>query len=366
MRETGRVSALIEKDTLPDGIGYNYLSLVVNKSNPTGGDDWRDVVQENGTVNNCVPNPSTVSPSLTEAAYNAQEKLIRSFPICFEDARKGYLFKKQVEAFKENMAEVIVDTWEDRDKLGFFSNAAHKIVYNAALSENQNVMPGVAPTSQLTEDLLDYLYTRIIQNGGAREAYAQANGVPLITAIMSMEQSRAVIRQDASVRQDFRFAEMGKGSAATLMKSWGIDKAYAGFMHVIDNRMPRWTLSGGVWTQVPYYINGSASTIGTPAIVNPAYYNAPYEDVYLWHPQVVKRLVPKPIGSVGADTTGEAINWNGSIVWRNILNEDTNPLGNIGRWYAPLMAAYEPIKVDFGYVVRVLRCTQIPTNGCVY
>ncbi len=372
LRETGRVSALIEKDVFPDGIGYNPISLLVNRSNPTGGSGWQPIAQENGTVNNCYQSPSTTSPSLTERAYNLESQLLQSFRVCFVDASKGYLFKKQVEAFKENFAEVIVDAWEDQDKAKFSAAAQHKIIANAALSEDPNVFLPTAPTTRLTEDILDQLYTRLMQDGAGREAYAQANGQPLITAIMSMEQSRNVIRQDASVRQDFRFAEMGEGKGSTLMKSWGIDKAYAGFMHCIDNRMPRWNLVGGNWVQVPYYTPvTSGITIGTAAEVNPDYINALYEDVYLWHPKVVRRLVPKPIGSVGADTQGQPVNWNGTIIWRNVENLDEastayNPLGNWGRWFAPLMAAWEPIKVQYGYVLRVQRCFNTGLNPCVY
>lgn len=372
-RETGRVSALIEKDIYPDGIGFNPISLLVNRSNSTGGSGWVTITQENGTSNNCYQDPSTTSPSLTERAYQLQMQLKQSYRVCFEDARKGYLFKKQVEAFKENFAEEIVDVWEDQDKAMYALNAQHKIIANKSLSEDPNIFLPTPPTTRLTQDILDQLYTRLMQDGAGREAYAQSNGQPLITAVMSMEQSRNVIRQDPSVRQDFRFAEMGEGKGATLLKSWGMDKSYAGFMHCIDNRMPRWNLVGGTWVQVPYYTDNNPDTIpgANAAQVNPAYINAPYEDVYLWHPKVVRRLVPKPLGSVGADTQGEAVNWNGTIIWANERNLDKNseaynPLMNWGRWYAPLQAAWEPVKVQYGYIIRCQRCFSDFLNPCAY
>lgn len=371
MRETGRVSALIEKDVYPDGIGFNPISLLVNRSNGVGGAGWVNVAQENGSANNCYQSPSTTSPSLTERAYNLQSQLKQSYRVCFVDASKGYLFKKQVEAFKENFTEEIADVWEDQDKAQYALNAQHKIIANKSLSEDANVFLPTAPTTRLTEDILDQLYTRLMQDGAGRESYAQANGQPLITMICSMEQSRNVIRQDASVRQDYRFAWMGKEKDSPLMQSWGIDKAYAGFMHCIDNRMPRWNLVAGVWVQVPYYINTGASTVGNnnAAQVNPAYINAPYEDVYLWHPKVVRRLVPKPIGSVGADTQGDPVNWNGTIFWANERNLDQassayNPLKNWGQWFSAMMAAWEPIKVQYGYILRVQRCFTDTLNPC--
>lgn len=365
-RAKGRVSALMQKGPLPDGMGFNFVTPIVKRSNPTGGVTWYDVAQENGTTNNCVPNASVLSPATTTLSYSAVQARIVSNDICFEDARMGYNFMEQVAAQRENFVGVVVDTWEDRDKLAFFTNAGHKIVFDGSLTEsNSSTMPLVAPSYQINQALLDVLYNRIIQDGGGMEPYAMANGVPLITAVMSMEANRTLIRGDASIRQDFNYADMGKGTQSTLLQSWGIDRAYGGFVHVIDVRMPRFNFVGGAWVEVPYYTN-QATTIGVEAVVNPAYNNAEYEDLYLWHPQVVKRLVPKPIGSVGADTRGTPVNFNGDITWLNIPNKETNPLGNIGFWNASLKAAYKPEKVQYGYVVRFKRCPQVIGEECVY
>lgn len=133
-RAKGRVSALIDKAELPDGMGYNFSTVVTKRSGATGGSGWIDVSQEDGSVNNCVPNPSTVAPAATVLNYNAQQRLIFSNDICFEDARAGYNFQDQVANIRENFVAEIVDIWEDRDKLAYFANAGHKIVFNSSLT----------------------------------------------------------------------------------------------------------------------------------------------------------------------------------------------------------------------------------------
>jgi hypothetical protein len=183
--------------------------------------------------------------------------------------------------------------------------------------------------------------------------------------MVSMEASRRIIKDDASVREDFRFADMGKGDLATLLKSWAIDKSYGGFAHVIDARMPRYNFVGGAYVQVPFYTTASA-TIGTASNVNPAYDSAEFEAAFIWHPKVIVRQVPKPIGSVGADTSGMAWDFNGEVVWRNIASKTENPFEDIGFYAARLMAAWKPDKVRYGYTIIYKRCPEVTGLVCTY
>ena len=363
MRVHGRVSALMKKEVLPDGIGFNFSTVVVNRSIGTGG-GWVDVSAPDGTSNNCVPTPTTVAPSMSNLAYSAVQTSVLSNDICFQDARRSYNWPEQVKAIRENFSENIVDIWENEDKLLFFTNAGHKIVFDGSLTESTGAtMPATPATSTINQNLLDDLYQQIIQDGGGKEAYASKQGSPIITAVMSQEAHRTIIKGDDSVREDFRWADSGKGDGSVLLQSWGIDRVYGGFMHCIDNKMPRFDFVGGAWVERPFYIT-QPSTVGDAAVVNPAYKNAEYEDIYLWHPDVVHRQVPKPLGSVGADTTGRAINFNGEVMWLNIPNKDTNPFGDIGFWGARLYAAYKPIKPQYGYCIRVKRCPRVATTSC--
>jgi hypothetical protein len=369
-RNRGRVSNLIEKGLLPEGVGYNYQKLVSTRSAITAGVTWSDVEVPDGESNNCTPTVTEMSWSSVTRNYAAQQALLRSDIICFTDVSRGYLFKEQVANIKKNFVDNVFEAWDDQDKLNYFTAAGHKLVVNASLTDFANATDfgAVQATSKITQSVLDIVYQNLIQDGAGEQAYAYSNGAPLLTAVMSMENSRNIIKEDASVREDFRFAEEGFGREATLLKSWGTDKAYGGFMHCIDNRMPRYNWSGGNYVRVPYWVN-SAATIGTQSNVNPAYTNAQYEDIYIWHPKVVKRLTPKAPHSVGADTSFNAIPYNGEITWQNIKNDDINsvafnPLGNQGRFYAQMLAAYEPNLINYGYIIRAQRCNVVSSSPC--
>ncbi len=370
-RAQGRISGLIEKGEIPEQAGYNYNTIIYQRSNPTGGNGWQAISAENGTSNNCVMVPGTTSPAWNLASWSAEGRQEKSNYYCFEDLRRAYDPRAQLDNQHENFARVIVDIWEDRDNLAFFTNAGYKIIANTSLTQNFNstAMPLTPPSTRAVQTILDILYERISVDGGCEEPYAMADGLPLITAIMSQQQHRNIIKEDASVRQDFNFAFQGDGMEGPLMKSWGIDmKAYGGFHHVINIRQPRYNWVGNAWVQADYYTT-TAATAGTAAVVNPVYTNAAYEDIYLWHKQVVKRNMPNPGSSYGSGTSFDPVKWNGAIVWVNVKNVDEastayNPFGNRGQYFAALQAAYEPIKTQYGYCLRVQRCAKFTASAC--
>lgn len=370
LRAKGRVAALMKKENYPDGIGFNPVSLGTLRSNPAGGSGWVTLATPDGNSNNCTPEPSVVTPALNTLAYTIEQQITKSYPICLNDVRMSYMYAEQVMNIRNNFVGTIVDTWEDRSKYWFQYWAANKIIANTSVTSGSGTaFPNVAATYVASQEFLDPLWQQIIQDGGGEEPYAMSNGAACIPAIMSIEAHRTIIKGSSSVREDFRFAQMGKGyEGAQLLQSWGVDKPYGGFMHVIDPRMPRYNFTGGAYVEVPYYAtNGSSSIGGDSAIVNPDYITAGYEVMYLWHPEAVTRQTPRPMGSAGSDTKFMAVNYTGDIVWRNIPNETTNPMENSGSWYAQLIAAFKPtLKRQYAYAIMFKRCPSIIGQTCAY
>jgi hypothetical protein len=364
-RDTGRVSALIKKETLPEGMGHNFTTPVVQRSNRTGGSGWVEVQAPDGSDNNCVPTPGTTTSAIDLLSWTASKRVEKSDTICLDDAWAAYDFGEQVMRKREEFVNTIVDLWEDRDKDRFSYYAGHKIVFNASLTEGSSTtMPATAATYQINQALLDSIRSRAIRDGAGREPYAMKNGAPLLPLILSDEAQRTLLLNDASIRNDFNFAMMGKGSEGSkILQRWGVDTGYGGYLHIIDTKMPRWNFTGGAWVEVPFYTT-AAATIGTKQILNPDYLNAEYEDAFVWHPDVVHRMVPKTRTTVGADTTFGGFDYNGTVKWTNIPDLTNNPLQNQGQWFAQLYAAYKPIKVQYGYVIRFRRCPNVIGSGC--
>ena len=366
MRAKGRVAALMTKETFPLGIGFNPITANTLRSNPTGGAGWTTVSQPDGSGNNCMPDPSVISPALSTQPYTIEQKMIKSAPICLTDAQFGYAFQEQVKNIRGNFADAIVDQWEDRSKYWFQYYSGTKIINNSSQTEGTGTgLPATPAEYMASQDMLDPLWERIMQDGGGEEPYAMSNGAAMLTLVCSPEAHRNIIKGSSSVREDFRFAQMGKGyEGAQLLQSWGVDRPYGGYMHCIDYRMPRYNFTGGAYVEVPYYTTASA-TVGTQSIVNPDYLTAGYEAMYVWHPEAVIRQTPPSRGSVGEDTRFLAPNYNGEITWRNIPNETTNLFENIGVWAAWLLAAFKPtVKNRYAYTIINRRCTTITGTAC--
>ena len=363
-RVRGRFSSLIKKGTLPDGNGFNFSTVISDRSIGLGG-GWVEIEQANNTGNNCLPDAATVSPALTQLTYNAAQQTVFSEYICANDARRGYMFTEQVQNIRKNFVAEIVDRWEDKDMAEYIAATGRKVVLDSSLSESgyAQALPASAATSQITQDYLDSFYIDLIRDGAGDEPYAFTSGTPLLNLILSFEASQAIIKGSSAVREDFRFAEMGDGADATLLKTWNIDKAYGGYMHIISNRMPRYNFVGGAYVEVPFYTT-VATTIGSKAIPNPAYKNAQYEGAAIWHPEVVRRDVPKPLGSLGGDATVNPINFNGEVEWLNIGDQLNNPFRDTGRWGARLQAAWKPGLTNYGIYLIFKRCPGIPQSAC--
>lgn len=376
----GRVSspwvAVLEKDFFPEEMGFTVTRVVYQRTIPTlpegatnGG--WNSVVASGGEVNPstaCKPTASLLQSRQTLQTASLAEYVLDSDPICITDARTGYRFRDQVREIKRNFEKNVIDLWENR----------HRDQYVAAIpSENKLVFAGgalvpgvdivgppastdfdnVAPDSQIHQDALDYVRWKLVHDGGGEEgAYGQIDGTPVFMVLMSSEQQRALIKGNADIRADYRYADPKE-----LLKPFGVKRVYAGFYHVIDDKAPRWNLEEGAWVPVPFY----TSDVNGIAIVNPDYETALYEDVIIYHPKVVKCLMQKPLSSIGNGTTFRAWDYSGDVQWINEYDATCNKYRDNGFWSARLRAAYQPLIPEYGYAIRVLRCPgALGTTAC--
>jgi len=369
MRVTGRLSALIQKGEAPEGMGANYQTLLWERSGNPDASVWTDVQPNSLTADpsTCNPAPDDVNPANTVYNYGLQQTLTRSNKLCMQDVRLAWQYQDQIMGIRDNFKADIVDKWEIRDKKKYFEIAGHKIVCNAALTDYQNQTDfGTAlPTSRLTAGILRNVYEQLSRDAAGEEPVAMVRGAAQFILLTSPESQEDVIQQDPAVRQDIRYAQMGEDTDAWLLNTWNVDRAFAGFLFTIDLKMPRFDFDFGNarYVERPYYRSVPA-TNGDKLVVNPAYQTAAYEDSYVFVKQAVRRDMPRPFGTGGSDASFNPVNFNGDIVWRNILNEECNPLGLIGRYYAPMMAAYKPIKPQFGYILRHLRCSSYYLSSC--
>lgn len=365
----GRVSspwnAVLEKDFFPDEMGFTVSRVVYQRTIPTegAGAGWVTVAgsTDSATAANCRPTAAVLQSRQTTQTAQLAEYVLDSDPICITDARTGYRFRDQVREIKRNFEKNVIDLWENRHRDQYVATIPddNKLVFagGALVPGTGGDFDPTAPTSQIHQDALDYVRWKLVHDGGGEEgAYGQVDGQPVFTVFMSSEQQRALIKNNADIRQDYRYAD-----PKALLKPFGVKRVYGGFYHIIDDKAPRWNLSGGAWVRVPFYLADGDGV----AIVNPAYEAAEYEDIIVYHPKVVRCLMQKPLSTIGGGTNFKAWDYSGEVNWINEYDATCNKYRDNGYWSARLRAAYEPLIPEYGYAIRVLRCPgALGTTAC--
>lgn len=352
---------LVKKEKWPNGISDTIRVMTYERSLASDTTTWTDVSLNDGSGNTCVPAASVISPASSVRSYNLQQKALESDPICVNDVRNAFQFQEQLRLMRDNLTDNISFVWKERFRREYIRLAEHKIIARAGLPESPSAFPATVPTSKLTAGILKRIYAKLVGDGAARDgSVGMANGAPQFVLITSPEASDDIIREDP-IREDFRYA-----APSELLKPLGVERPYRGFYHIIDYDLPRYNFVGGAWVEVPRYINQSANLLGVRATENPAYYTAQYEDSIIFVPNVYHAMVPDSITSPGGDVKFDPQAYMGDFKWRNILDRVENPDGNWGYFRAVLQVGSKPIRPEFGYVIRHLRCPDdIGEQGCV-
>lgn len=368
----GRISSpwytMLEKDFFPDEMGFTISKVIYQRTIPTGG-SWTTVAASTGTANPsaaCNPTAATLSSRQLIKTASLAEYVVDSDPICITDARSSFRFQEQIREIKNNFEKNVIDLWEDRNRDQYIEALpdANKLVFagGALVGGTGGDFDATAPDSQIHQDALDYVRWKMIHDGAGEDgAYGQIDGTPVFTVFMSSEQQRALIKGNTEIRQDYRWAD-----PKALLKPFGVKRVYGGFYHIIDDKAPRWNLDEqDGWVRVPFYVSGTVDGVSGIAVVNPDYETALYEDVIIYHPKVIKKLMQKPLSSIGGGTTFRAWDYAGEVQWVNEYDKTCNKYRDNGFWSARLRAAYQAQIPEYGYAIRVLRCPgALGTTAC--
>lgn len=349
-------STVLEKGVAPDGMGFNFQSVVNERSIPTDSYTWQELQANDGSTNSCAPNANTISPARSIKDWSLEQLAFNSNKICVEDIRRSYNRQQQAQADRNNFRDNIIDQWEIKDRQEYIKWARWKYIAATGMpyTDQSVAFPAVAPTSPLTAGTLRTIRSRLIRDGAGRKgSYSKQDGAAIFLVFMSSEMQEGILLRDNEVRQDYRWAEPKE-----LLKPFGMNRTYQGWYHMIDDKLPRYDFSNGVWIERPFYQN-VPTTIGEAADLSTAYEAAQYEDVIVFNPEVVTRMVPNVFTSGGGGTQFDPINYGGEIRWVNFKSDSSdyyNVDGNVGYFRARLTAGYRPGITRYGYVIRCKRC----------
>lgn len=366
-RITSPWNAVIEKDFFPDELGHTVSRIVYQRTIPTigVGAGWNPVSASTpeATSTACAPVAATLSSRAITQSAQLYEFVIDSDPLCISDARAATKFKQQVFEVKNNFEKNIIDVVEMRDRSQYCALLpdANRLVFNGGslTAGSGGNFAGVQADSAIHQDVLDHVRWKMIHDGAGEEgSYAMVDGQPVFVVVMSSEQQRQLIKGNADIRQDYRYADPKE-----LLKPFGVKRVYGGLFHLIDDKAPRYDYDAetDVYTEVPFYV---ANEDGV-AVINPAYDAALYEKVIFYHPKVCKRLMQRPLSDMGSGANVKPWNFSGQVEWINEYDRICNKYKDTGYWSARLRAAYQPIIPEYGTEIMVLRCPgSLGTTPC--
>ena len=353
---------LIPKEPWPDGYSESIQVLTVERNLPDNIDDWTALLSNDGTGNTCNPEADEVPAGQTLRTYNLEQKRIKSLPICVNDTRPAFQIDQQVKAMFDNLTNAVKYVWARRSKLEYSRLAEHKMVAAPGLPQSSTHFPTIAPTTKLTQEILNIIYQELIVDSAEMDggSLGMVNGAPQFILVTDMATSNDILHQ-YNTQQAFLW---NNTRVPELLQPLGIDRAYLGFYHSMDNLPRRWNFTGGAWVEVLPY-ESAVATKGTKQKISAAYRTAEYMDSVVFLPSVMSFMVPKPISTVGSQTSFTPQQYMGDFRWLNILSDATNPLGETGYYMANIQSGSKPVHPEFGYVIRHKRCpADIGTRDC--
>lgn len=363
--------SLIQRGVYPAGLSQTINTLTYERNAPTDAEPtWSDVSvvdgQEGGA---CLPTPDLIDIGSTNRSFNLKRRALHGPKFCAEEFRTVFDLKMQLDAISAIITQRVRIEWEIRDRHEYFRNCMTKVVVNDCSTPTEDTSTasaypsgGGCPTQTLGIGLLDKYRLQLLRDGAADSALLQQNGTPLMTVVASPEFIGNTIRNNSEIREDIRWADSGKGDNARLLKAFGINHSYDGFMFLGDLFARRFTCSNGVFTEVPAFIQVAASK-GFKYDINPAYRSAPYEEAFIFDPNVFTQLVPQPITAPATNFRFNPVSYVGDVKILNIPNEICNPDENILRHRVIMAAGSMPKEVWKGVAFVFKRCDPACGNS---
>ena len=329
-------------------------------------------VSDGDSANSCLPNKSTVSFGQTQRTFQLRQYALETDYFCIADVRQDWQFVKNLNATVDTLANVSTWVWKEWFTADYVSHCDQQVVANAAsglvYTAGSAYSTASLPTAKLTQGMLEEIYDNLYREGGEDSFGTDIDTeAPVFPLIISKEASDNLMRNNADLRNDLRYAFMGKGVESPFLPS-GMErkkKVFGGYVHYIDPYPRRFIFSGGAYVQVPVWLS-SSTTKGNKQELNPSWQAAPYEETIIWHQRVYRSLVPNTMSNPAPGWEFKPINYMGDWSVRNILERTCNPDGNQLFWRAIFQDADEPINPRVGWSLLHARCGRDLHLGSCY
>jgi len=371
----------IPRGEYPRGTGLTQTSFLTGPIEPTSQGQWDAITLATGSNGGaCDVTYNEVDVGYEAVTWSPERFALKGPVLCKDDLIFDHRPEVFLQAYVEKLSIRAQREWERRYS-ALYGKYSRKAVAKGSLPIIDTIPSGVnqlawkdavstgvtleGATSELTQEMLDQVAVELIRAGATNPDSGGFIGYssdgPVFTLNIGLEASQRIAQNNSTFRDDLRYADMGQGSAAELLKRLGANRVIKNFRHVPNLVPDRFTFDSGTgkYTYVEPF-EAVATTKGYKWTYRSAWVNAPYEAAYVVTPQVFKSHIVRPINSLG-DITWNPTNYMGEWQWVTggfRLDEAcTDPLEKKGRHYAEFMHAPEPIFTNQGFVIFFKRCS---------
>lgn len=347
---------LVNRGTFEYGQGYvkSKFQFHGGTANQSASRIWKQM------QSSVAPNPDTNDAGYNACRYEASivtygiekkqhaifQTMRRTEDICLTDLLFKFDAEQHLAAIMTMLADVTLGEWENYIRDAYLSFCDKVICceglprFTASFGADEIGLGGVDlnKIGLLSQEVLNNMYQFLYREAGSG-ALGMKNGMPIFGVMSSAETLNALIKQNDTRRTDFRYK-----NPEFLVQGLGQMLEYENFAHMQDPETERYKVSADgtklirVW---PY--TSKATTIGMKTLIDREYIDAPFEITRVIVKEVVKVQVPQPNKSIGSAKFDAIANY-GEFTWSNIKNDETNPLGEIGKWIARFRASPEPME----------------------
>tara|TARA_Y100001973_G_scaffold12997_1_gene18145 strand:+ start:496 stop:1680 length:1185 start_codon:yes stop_codon:yes gene_type:complete len=356
--------------------GLTQTTFTVENSQPTDDtESWSSISLSTGSSDNfgaCANSYTDVEVGFTETTYSPEQFQLRGPVVCSTDLLFDHNPNAFLSAYVQEMVKRSKKSWENK-LIEEYMKQAEKVELTGSGSTSAIVVDSTRGTAlesltlsgsavDLEQGHLDSLAIRLIENGATE---GDSNGFinledsgPVFPLVIGMEASNKLASNNADLRSDLRYGEPNQ-----LLKAMGASRVIGNFRHVPTVNPVRFTESGGVYTRVNQYVegtssNGGAATKGKKYNINPDWRTATHEAAFVINPSVLTTEIVAPAG-YGLDF--DAVNYGGEWDWITggdkigAVAAGADPQETLGRHFAKYMAAFRPVRPQDGAVILFAR-----------
>lgn len=375
---------MIPRGEFPDGQGTVLSTFLIGRSLPTTDLPEFSPVTTSLTADNCATTWNDVPVGFSEKTFRPEAFGWQGPVICQDNLIYDWNRNRFLDAYLRAMKKNVRWTIENR-----LAAIYDHYVPKAVAAENLEFtgigtgFPGQTPDlsalahteCDITQEMLDETAAILIEEGADEGPFDDGwitfgpNG-PIFTLQIGLRASAHILKRNAELRQDYRWAEATKGEeGSSIIRRLGASKVIGNFRHLVVSHPSRanWVPGTGL-VRVNTWVNDPTVTQGDAVMVNPEWLSADFEAVRVMSPNVFKDLIVRPINSAGGGTSWKPKSYMGE--WQFVTGGNKigtthclDPLEKYGRHYAEYKHAPEPVSPKHGRTIWFRRCTT--TSECI-